>query len=214
MQTFGQPRKNVASREHLERFEVVALAASLGGLEVFTQILSALPADFPAPILLMQHLSKPPSMLAHILSGVTRLAVAEAREGDRLTSGHVYVASPGRHLEVRSDRTLSLSEGAPVWFARPSADRLFESVAAVFRERAVAVILTGRGHDGVEGLRAIHQAGGMTIAQSTKSCRASDMPAQAIDARCVEMILLPDQIGPMLEILVAQRSDDSIGESI
>jgi two-component system chemotaxis response regulator CheB len=147
-------------------------------------------------------------MLPQILGRITRLTVAEARSGERLVPGHVHVAPPGRHLRVRPDRTILLSQDEPVWFARPSADRLFESVASVFGERAVAVILTGRGYDGVEGLRAVRQAGGMTIAQSERSCRAPEMPTQAIDAGCVEMVLPPDQIGPMLEILFSPQRDE------
>ena len=183
--------------------EAVALAASLGGLAAFRAVLGPLPADFPAPILLVQHLHPAyPSLLPEILAAHTALAVAPAREGDVLRPGHVYVAQPGRHLLVRPDRTLALSSEAPDCGARPSADHLFTSLAAVFGDRAVAVLLTGRGRDGAAGLAAVRRRGGTTIAQSPATCRAADMPLAAIEAG-VEMVLPLEKIGPMLQILAA-----------
>jgi two-component system chemotaxis response regulator CheB len=121
-------------------FEVAALAASAGGLAAFSEILSGLPADFPAPVLLLQHLSpQHPSLLPELLARVTRLAIVEARDREELLPGRVYVAPPGLHLLVRPDRTLALSDAEPVWFARPAADPLFESRAAAVGSRAGGV---------------------------------------------------------------------------
>jgi two-component system, chemotaxis family, protein-glutamate methylesterase/glutaminase len=181
--------------------EVVALAASMGGIAAFTQILSELPADFPAPVLLLQHLSEGPCLLPDLLSRRTRLTVTAAREGQALTPGRIYVAPPGLHLLVRPDKTLTLSDAERVCFVRPSADRLFESVAAAFGDRSAAVVLTGKGRDGANGIRAVHKAGGLTIAQSPQTCQALDMPAAAIETGCVDMVLPLHRIAAVLEVL-------------
>ncbi|HKV08992.1 MAG TPA: chemotaxis protein CheB [Thermoanaerobaculia bacterium] len=183
-------------------FGVVALAASAGGLEAFSAILSALPAGFPVPILLLQHMNlERPSVLPDLLSRITRLTVKAAQPGDRLAPGHVYAAPPGRHLLVRPDGALALSDAPMVNCVRPAADLLFESLASVYGRRAVAVVLSGRGCDGARGIEAIRRQGGMTIAQSEKTCKAPDMPAAAIETGCVEMVLPLGKIAPVLEML-------------
>src|SRR5262249_22783628 len=136
-------------------FDMVALAASAGGLAALSQVLSALPADFPAAIVVVQHLDRQHrSHLASILSRCTSLTVKDAKEGERVRPGVVYIAPPDQHLLARADRTLSLSHAELVHFVRPSADLLFESVAASYKERAIAVVLTGMGSDGAMGVRA------------------------------------------------------------
>src|SRR5205085_1883898 len=147
-------------------FDVVAMAASAGGLTALSRILSTLPANFPAAIVVVQHLARGHrSWMAEILGRRTHLQVKEAQEGDSLRPGTVFIAPPNRHLLVNPDATLSLSQAELVHFVRPSADLLFESVAARFRERAVAVVLTGMGFDGTTGVLAIKKMGGIVIAQ-------------------------------------------------
>lgn len=177
------------------------MAASLGGLRAYARILSELPVGFPAPVLLVQHRNQPPSYVPEHLSRFTRLPVAHAREGDELRPGRVYAAPPGRHLLVRPDRTLALTDEEPVCFVRPAADRLFESAASVFGSRVAAVVLTGRGYDGSCGARAVRKAGGMVIAQSARTCEAPDMPVHAVETGCVDMVLPLDKIGLMLQVL-------------
>src|SRR5947207_15541943 len=117
-------------------FELIALAASAGGLKAITEVLAALPAEFPAALVVVQHLDpKHRSLMAEILGRRTRLRVKQAAEGDELRPGTVFIAPPNRHLLVDPDGTLSLSQTQLVHFVRPSADLLFESVAASYRER-------------------------------------------------------------------------------
>jgi len=143
---------------------IVAIGASAGGLHALGLILAALPADFPAPILVVQHLSPDfPSQLAHILSRHTSLHVKQAEEGDRLQAGWVYVAPPGKHLLACADGTLALTTTPRVHHCRPSADVLLTSVAAGFGARAVGVVLTGGDGDGAAGIQAIKAAGGVTV---------------------------------------------------
>ena len=138
------------------QFDIVAMVSSAGGLAAVRNILEHLPGDFPAAIVIVQHLDpRHRSLMAGILDHHTPLAVKEAEEGDRLVSGHVWLAPPDRHLLVNSDRSLSLSQSELVHFLRPSGDLLFESVAASYTDRAIAVVLTGTGSDGSMGVRGI-----------------------------------------------------------
>ena len=127
-------------------YDVVAVAASAGGLSALEDLFAEIPADFPAAFLVVQHLDPShPSMMADILTRYTKLIVRQAKEGMSILPGHVYIAAPNRHLLVTANKHLTLSNAELVNFVRPSADLLFESVAKVFRERSVAVVLTGTG---------------------------------------------------------------------
>lgn len=184
-------------------FDVVAMAASAGGLTAFSQILAALPADFPAAILVVQHLDpRHKSLMAEILSRRTTLKIQEAKEADTLISGTVYIAPPNRHLLVNFDGTLSLSQSELVHFVRPSADLLFESVAAIYKDRAIAVVLTGTGSDGAMGVQAIKKMGGTVIAQDEKSSEFFGMPGAAIQTGNVDFILPLDEVPSALTTLV------------
>jgi two-component system, chemotaxis family, protein-glutamate methylesterase/glutaminase len=170
-------------------FDVVAMAASAGGLAALNRVLGELPGDFPAAIVVVQHLDpRHPSMMAEILSRRARLQVKQAVEGDLVRPGMVYIAPPDRHLLVNPG-TLSLSQTELVHFVRPSADLLFESVAASYRERALAVVLTGTGADGSMGVQAVKKMGGTVIAQDESSSDFFGMPGGAIQTGCVDYIL-------------------------
>jgi two-component system chemotaxis response regulator CheB len=184
-------------------FDVVALAASAGGLTALSRVLSVLPADFPAAIVVVQHLDpRHRSLMADILSRRTLLRVKQAREGDRLSPGTVYIAPPNRHLLVNPDGTLSLSQSELVHFVRPSADLLFESVAASYKDRTIAVVLTGTGSDGNMGVQAIKKMQGTVIAQDEASAEFFRMPGAAIQTGCVDFILPLDEIPSALVTLV------------
>ncbi|HET7394126.1 MAG TPA: chemotaxis protein CheB, partial [Candidatus Binatia bacterium] len=147
-------------------FNIIALAASAGGLHALQEVLTMLPRGFPASLVVVQHLDPHHrSLMAEILGRRTGLQVKQAEEGDRLQPGTTYIAPPNRHLLVNPDGTLSLSQSELVHFVRPSADLLFESVAASFKERAIAVVLSGSGSDGSMGVKAIKKMGGIVIAQ-------------------------------------------------
>ncbi|MUG96905.1 chemotaxis protein CheB [Scytonema sp. UIC 10036] len=191
-------------------YDIVALAASLGGLKTISQILSALPSDFPAAITVVQHLHRwSPSLMTEILGRRTSLAVKQASSGDQLRSGTVYIAPPNQHLLVNPDGTLSLSIAEQVNFVRPSADLLFSSVAVSFKERAIAVVLTGRGCDGARGVQEIRKMGGVVLAQNESTCECSSMPGFAIDTGCVDLVLPPNKIAFALETLVMIPETDT-----
>jgi len=184
-------------------FDVIALASSAGGLNVLSAILSALPPDFPIAIVVVQHLDpRHTSLMADILSRRTNLIVNQAREGDRLQAGHVYIAPPDRHLLVARGGILSLSQSELVHFVRPSADLLFESVAACCKDQAIGVVLTGTGSDGSMGVQAIKAMGGTVIAQDKGSADFYGMPGAAIDTGTVDFILPLGEIAQALITLV------------
>ena len=183
-------------------FEVVALAASAGGLNALTHVLAALPGDFPAALVVVQHLDpRHRSLMADILSRRTALPVTEASEGDELRPGRAYIAPPNRHLLVNPDRTLSLTQTQLVHFVRPSADLLFESTAASFKERAIAVVLSGSGSDGAMGVRAIKKMGGTVIVQDAKNAEFAGMPEAAQATGIADFVLTLDEIAPALQKL-------------
>jgi two-component system chemotaxis response regulator CheB len=184
-------------------FEIVAMAASAGGLTALSRVLRGLPETFPAPVVVVQHLDpRHRSLMAEILGSRTPLQVKQATEGDHLQPAWVYIAPPDHHLLVNRDATLSLSQSELVHFVRPSADLLFESVAASYADRAIAVVLTGSGSDGEMGVQAIKSRGGTVIAQSEDSAEYFGMPGAAIATKSVDFILALDEIAPALVTLV------------
>ncbi|MEH2171384.1 chemotaxis protein CheB [Nostoc sp.] len=189
-------------------FDIVAIAASAGGLTAIVKVLSALRAEFPAAIAIVQHLAPEyPSFMAEILSRRTDIIVKQAQEGDSLTPGTAYVAPPDRHLLVNGDGTLSLSQSELVNFLRPSADLLFESVAAIYKDRAIALVLTGTGSDGAIGVEAIKKMGGTVIVQDVKTAEFSGMPSAAIQTGNIDFILPLDEISSTLVTLVMEESN-------
>ena len=182
---------------------VVAVAASAGGIRALKEIFTALPESFPAAIVVVQHLAPHQrSLLAEILSRHTTLKVKQAEGGEKLKAGTAYIAPPDRHLLVNSDATLSLTQTELVHFVRPSADLLFESVAASYREGAIAVVLTGTGSDGSMGVQAIKKMGGTVIVQDEKSSEFFGMPDAAIKTGDVDFVLPLSEIPSTLVSLV------------
>ncbi|MSS70961.1 MAG: chemotaxis protein CheB [Candidatus Latescibacteria bacterium] len=184
-------------------FDVVAMAASAGGLQALSAVLSAMPADFPAAVVVVQHLDpRHRSLMAEILERRTPMRVQQAKEGDRLSPGLVHIAPPDRHLLVNPDGSLSLSQSELVHFVRPSADLLFESVAASYKERVIAVVLTGTGSGGNMGVRAVRKMKGVVIVQDERTSEFFGMPGAAIQTGCVDFVLPLEGIAPALARLV------------
>jgi two-component system chemotaxis response regulator CheB len=183
--------------------EAIAIAASTGGPAAIHVILTALPADFPIPILVVQHISPGFSPgFAGWLDKASPVRVKLAEEGEMLRPGTVYVGVDDHHLCVTSSRRIHLSNADPVGGFRPSATALFDSVAAAYGNRAVAVILTGMGRDGVDGLRAIRRLGGRTIAEAKSTAVVYGMPGAAVQAGLADFILPLDQVSAALQDLL------------
>lgn len=181
---------------------VVAMVASLGGLDALSEVLAALPAAFPAAVVVMQHLeSGRASRLPRILNARTALRVRDAADGEALCAGTVYVAPSGRHLSIRDGRTLALTDTAPVHFSRPSADVLLDSLAQAGAP-VIAVVLTGRGQDGATGSAHVANSGGTVLAQDRGTSVNFGMPGAAVRAGGVTEVLPLPAIGPRLVQLI------------
>lgn len=197
------PTSSAAPADDL--FPVIAMAASAGGLQALSVILSSLPANFPAAIAIVMHVAPDfHSLLAEILNRRTPLKVKQARTGDILCASCVFVAPPNHHLFVAPGGRLKLSSASAekVHHARPSAEPLFASVAAVYRKQAIAVVLTGGDGDGSMGVQIIQQQGGHVIAQDRPTSQDFSMPESSIKTGDVDFILPLDQIASKLIQLV------------
>jgi two-component system chemotaxis response regulator CheB len=191
---------------------VVAIGVSADGVGAIRAILGALPAGLDAPIVIVMHRGpQQVSRLAQVIAKHSALPVKEAASTDVLTPGHVYLAPPGTHLIV-ADGQLNFDPSAKVSFARPSIDVLFESVAKVYGARAVGVILSGAGRDGVRGLQAIRTAGGVTIVQDPVEARFSRLPEAAIAANGIDFTVPLAEIAPTILAVVSRRQEAQTSE--
>ncbi|MBW4470613.1 MAG: chemotaxis protein CheB [Stenomitos rutilans HA7619-LM2] len=198
------PQHRLCSQFPNIAFYVVALVASTGGIAALCTILAALPADFPAAILVVLHLSPhSPSYLPEILSRRTALQVKPAATGEVLRPGTVYVAVPAHHLMMQPNGTLMLLDTPKMNFVRPAADKLLMSMATVYKARSIAVVLTGNGSDGALGILCIKKHGGATIAQDQATSEFFGMPGAAIATGTVDWVLPLDAIADRLMHLIA-----------
>jgi two-component system chemotaxis response regulator CheB len=173
--------------------KLVAIGASWGGLYALMELLGALPNDFPSPVVIVQHRAPDPddSRLAQVLSRYSALPVTDALDKQVLEPGHAYLAPADYHLLIEGDH-MSLSLDEPVRWSRPSVDVLFESAAAAHGADVTAILLTGLGRDGADGIAAVRAAGGRTIVQEPKSALGTAMPQAGIDAGAAEVLSLEE----------------------
>ena len=193
-----------------ERLDLVAIAASTGGPQALLQVLGGLPADFRAPIVVVQHIAEGfIGGMAEWLAPKIPLRCSVAADGERLQAGQVYLAPDGHHLLVaRSGMQLRahLFFGAPVHRHLPSATPLFQSVARACARQALGLVLTGMGPDGAQGLLAMRRAGAVTFVQSPGTCVAPSMPQTAIDLGAVDEVLPLTRIANRLKAMAAHSS--------
>ncbi len=184
-------------------FEIVVIGTSRGGLKALEVLLAGFDETFPLPVVIVKHRSKDiETGLEQSLGRHTPLPVSEPEDKETILNSHVYLAPADYHLLIE-DRAFALSTEAPVGFARPSIDLLFESAANQYQDRAVGVILTGLNRDGASGLAAIKSAGGLTVVQDPVCAESKEMPAAAIAMTDVDLVLPLEAISPRLRELVA-----------
>ncbi|MEE9376707.1 MAG: chemotaxis-specific protein-glutamate methyltransferase CheB [Candidatus Lokiarchaeia archaeon] len=172
---------------------IIVMGASVGGPRTITTILKEIPRGINAPILIVQHISSHfTDAFADNLDLECNLKIKVAKNGEYLKSGHVYIAPGDRHMEITVENknpSIKIYKGTPVNFCMPSIDVLFFSAAKVYRNRAMGIILTGMGSDGVEGLGAIKRVGGKTIAEAEETCILFAMPKFAAEKRFAKLVL-------------------------
>jgi len=178
--------------------KLIGLGASTGGPKALAAVLHALPKNFPAPVLVVQHMAADffDSFL-HYLNERSGIPVVRAEDGQRLAPGHVYLGAPGMHLTVTAQLTVHLT--APKTSLHcPSATELFESMAFAAGADSAGALLTGMGNDGAKGLLALHQAGARTAVQDAKTSAVFGMPQAALELGAADEVLAIEQIGPWL----------------
>jgi two-component system chemotaxis response regulator CheB len=182
---------------------VIGICASTGGPQVLAHLLQVLPADYPIPLLIVQHMGAGfTEGLAHWLDTRVRLPVAIARDGARAAAG-AWIAPDGAHLKITESSRLFLDSRGVAGRHRPSGDALLQSIAACAGRRGVGIVLSGMGTDGAAGAAAVRHAGGLAIAQDSESSVVFGMPKAAIDLG-VEVVLAPADIaGALLQLSYA-----------
>jgi two-component system chemotaxis response regulator CheB len=182
---------------------VIALAASADGIKAISTILGGLPADLPAAVVVIQHRS--PTRTDHlqkILAKRSCMPVVSAEDRQAIEPGTVYVARPQLHLTVAPDETFAYTNGRRIQFLQSSANPLLESAASVLGGRLVAVVLTGTGSDGTDGVQSVKAHGGMVIAQDPATLKYGDMPRAAVRSGAVDRVLPLEAIAPALVEIV------------
>jgi two-component system chemotaxis response regulator CheB len=180
--------------------KIVAIASSTGGPHALLTIFSTLPEEFPCSIVIAQHIPDGfAAGLADWFSKSLKLHLKVAEQGESLHAGIIYISPSESHMEVNSAKRISLVERAREDIYRPSCDILLSSVARVYGNKSIGIILTGMGHDGTTGMKNIHKAGGLTIAQDEETSVIFGMNKVAIENGCISKILAIDKIG--IEVL-------------
>ncbi|MEG0192323.1 MAG: chemotaxis protein CheB [Stenotrophomonas sp.] len=174
----------------MSRPDVVVIGASAGGVAALQTVLGALPATLPVPVLVVLHLPRDrSSRIADVLAPYCALILREAEDKQPLQAGTVTFAPPDYHLLVEDAQAIALSMDEPVLFSRPAIDPLFESAAAVFGARVLAILLTGASSDGSDGVAAVRAAGGQAWLQCPEEAEASMMPASALQHAGADAVL-------------------------
>lgn len=192
--------KSIITKTQTNRHtRAVAIASSLGGAKVLGTMLSQLSANFPAPIVIAQHISEGfAEALADWLDSQTPLTVKVASHAEPLLPGRVLIAPPEYNVQVDVNGNMELLPYSPGHIYHPSCDMLLSSVAHVYRKGAIGIILTGMGEDGVKGMQAIKAAGGVTIAQNEQTSLIYNMPRLVIEAGLADFIVAEKDISSTL----------------
>jgi two-component system chemotaxis response regulator CheB len=210
------PAEKISATKAPKPSKLVAIGISTGGPQALEFLLAQLPPDFPGAIVVVQHMPEGfTEMFARRLDELCSLRVKEAQSGDTLQAGRVLICPGSRHVKVKRltmGDIVVLNDDVRVNGHRPSVDVLFHSAAEEFGSQAVAVIMTGMGDDGAEGLGAVKRAGGMTIAQSEESCVVYGMPKAAIERGYATRVIALDVLSSTLQALCGRNTSEGHGE--
>ena len=179
--------------------DVVAIGVSTGGPPAVQKLLAALPERFPACILIAQHMPATfTPAFAKRLDSLSKMSVKEAEPGDKLKNGWAFIAPGGKHLRVKPNLEIEISEEPTSALYKPSANELMDSVGRVFGRKALGVMLTGMGNDGVIGAKVLKDNGGRMLAQSEQSCVVYGMPKAVVDAGLADAVADIDDLAQLI----------------
>ena len=186
------------------KYDAIVIGVSAGGLVALVKLLQQLPPYFPIPVIIVQHRSKEErTLLEEVMQSKCSVRIKQADEKEKIKSGVVYFAPADYHLLIESDRSFSLTYDERVNYSRPSIDVLFETAAAVYKNRLLGIILTGANKDGTEGIKMIGRHGGATVAQEPRTAAFPEMPQAAIDTGYVQYVMNLDEIR---DLIISQNS--------
>lgn len=201
----SQPRNQPAKslRVYHRKAPIVLIGSSTGGPGALSEVIPALPASLPSPVLIVQHM---PAGFTHSLSerlnSISKLQVKEAAQGDSLMVGQVLLAPGGFHMTVDENENIALNQQPPVHGVRPAVDVTLKSLIQRFRSNIIAVIMTGMGSDGTRGAALLHSDGGYVIAEHESTCIVWGMPRSVVEADAADAVLPRPQIASAIETAI------------
>ncbi len=205
------PSINESSGAIGNQYEVIAVGASTGGPQALNRVFSALPAEMPVPILVVQHM--PENFLPVLVGWLAengKLNFTIASNGQVLKPGHVYFAPDNFHMVVNENKRIELVDAPPMHNVKPAASYLFRSVAEVYGERAIGILLTGMGKDGARELKLMKEKGALTIAQDRESSVVFGMPGEAVKLKAARLVLPPERIAIKLKEIFFNKKNGGI----
>jgi len=191
------------AQDTVTKYKVLVIGGSAGSLNVILKIAEMLPlTGYSSVIIIVHRKNDGESVLTNLLSTRSGLSVKEVEDKDAILADTIYIAPADYHLLIEDEKMFSLDSSEKIHHSRPSIDVCFESVAEVFRESAIAVLLSGANADGAKGLQAIKQCGGFTIVQDPQSAEVDYMPLQALEQMTPDKILNGDEIPEFIKQLL------------
>ena len=194
-----------SSNHQNTKFQAIVIGASAGGFKTLPKVINGLDSGFPLPIILVQHTNPDNDFVSYIdyLGKVCTINIKVADEKEKILPGTLYIAPANYHLLIEKDFTFSLNVDEKVNFSRPSIDVLFETAAHAYREKLIAVILTGANDDGTDGMNTVKSYNGLTIAQNPEEAYAKEMPKSVIKQKIVDRILYTSEINKLLRYMIS-----------
>jgi two-component system chemotaxis response regulator CheB len=200
--------ENPSTGTHVGPARIILIASSAGGIVALRTVLSQLPADLDAAVLIVQHrTASPRTGLEQVLARSTSLRVRAMERGQSLERGSVYVAPPDLHAVITAGGVIDLHDGRRIRHVASSANPLFSSAATVYGPDVIAVVLTGMGSDGTDGVQAVRAGGGIVVAQDEATSQFFSMPRHAIETGTVTYVVPLNEIGRVLTRLVAAATE-------
>ena len=185
------------------KIDIVVIGASLGGTIAIENLIKAISTKINVPIIIVQHMCKDMTIkFANRLDSINELNIVEVSDNERLVKGKVYIAKADYHLVISKKGIASLNSEVVVNGVRPAVDNLFTSVAKTYKEKVLAIVLTGMGRDGAKGIIDINKAGGYCVTQAEESCFIYGMPKACVETGVVNAILPLEYIASIINLLV------------